>query len=131
MDKFSFEVNFIKQSCGLDVRDHLSKILTLDMLILNEDRHYNNLAIKLNGEEFLPASMFDNGVSLLTANQSVNWRFPMEGNVKRVIARPFSGSHERVVKYLGTGFEMDWENALKWLESESESRERNALKKIG
>lgn len=60
-------------------------------------------------------------------NQSVNWCFPIEENVKRVVARPFSGSHERMVNYLGMGFELNWENALKWLENEPESIERNVL----
>lgn len=82
----------------------------------------------MRGNEFYPAPIFDNGISLLTANQSVNWHFPMEDNVKRVIARPFCGSHERMVEYLGKGFSVDTENALAWLEQEPESLERNVLR---
>jgi len=29
---------------------------------------------------------------------------PMEENVKRVIARPFSGSHDRIYEYFGKGY---------------------------
>ena len=51
----------------------------------------------------------------------------MEENVKRVIARPFSGSHEKMVKYLGKGFSLDSGRVLQWLEKESASRERDVL----
>lgn len=68
-----------------------------------------------------------NGVSLLTANQSVNWHFPVEDNVKRVIARPFSGSHEHMAAYLGIGFKLDCNAALEWLKRERASREKDVL----
>lgn len=126
-ERIEYVITFILQSCALDVRDYLRKILTLDMLVLNEDRHLNNLAVISRDNQFIPAPIFDNGVSLLTANQSVNWHFSMEENVKRVVARPFSGSHKKMVEYLGTGFTLDKEGALKWLESEPESRERDVL----
>lgn len=126
-ERIEYVIEYIKHSCKLDVRDYLCKVLTLDMICLNEDRHLNNLAIIMRGEEFFPAPIFDNGVSLLTANQSVNWYFPVEENVKRVIARPFSGSHEKMVEYLGVGFSVDFESALNWISSESESREKEVL----
>lgn len=53
------------------------------MICLNEDRHLNNLALIMRGNDFYPAPIFDNGVSLLTANQSVNWNFSIERNVLR------------------------------------------------
>ena len=126
--RIEYVVDFIKQSCKMDIRPYLRKVLTLDMICLNEDRHLNNLAVIMRGDEFYPAPIFDNGVSLLTANQSVNWYFSMEDNVKRVVARPFSGSHEKMVEYLGKGFSVDTKSALVWLEQEPESMERNVLK---
>lgn len=127
-ERIEYVVDFIKQSCNLDIRQYLSKILTLDMIVLNEDRHLNNLAVIMKKNEFFPAPIFDNGISLLTANQSVNWKFPIEDNVKRVIARPFSGSHEKMVQYLGTGFRVQVKQALEWLENEPESTEKQVLK---
>ena len=82
----------------------------------------------MHGNQFYPAPIFDNGISLLTANQSVNWNFSIEENVRRVIARPFSGSHEKMVEYLGNGFTMDVNGALEWIERETKSRERDVLK---
>lgn len=85
-ERIEYVIDFIGQSCKLDIRGYLKKVLTLDMIVLNEDRHLNNLAIIMEDEYFRPAPIFDNGVSLLTANQSVNWNFSIEENVKRVTA---------------------------------------------
>lgn len=126
-ERIEYVIRFIKESCKLDIRDYLRKVLTLDMYVLNEDRHLNNLAVIMKNDSFSAAPIFDNGVSLLTANQSVNWRFPMEENVRRVVARPFSGSHERMVQYLGTGFLLDFKRAEEWLETEPVSIERDVL----
>ena len=127
-ERIEYVTDFIKQSCGIDIQSYLSKVLTLDMICLNEDRHLNNLAVIMRGNQFYPAPIFDNGISLLTANQSVNWHFPIEENVKRVVARPFCGSHEKMVKYFGKGFNVDIDKALAWLEIEAESREKEVLK---
>ena len=126
-ERIDFVVDVIKESCNLDVKDYLSKTLTLDMIVLNEDRHLNNLAVIMRGDEFFPAPIFDNGVSLLTANQSVNWNFDLQENVKRVIARPFSGNHEKMVEYLGTGFKVDFDQAIIWLKEEPDSMEKDVL----
>lgn len=127
-ERIEYVIDFIKQSCDLNIREYLSKVLTLDMIVLNEDRHLNNLALIMRNDKFFPAPIFDNGVSLLTANQSVNWNFPLEDNVKRVIARPFSGSHEKMVDYLGTGFTVQIKEVLKWIETEPQSMEKKVLK---
>ena len=105
----------------------MKKILTLDWIILNEDRHLNNLAVVFRDGIFVPAPIFDNGVSLLTANLSVNWNFSIEDNVKRVIARPFCGSHEKMLNYFGKGFELNVPAALEWLDKETNSREKEVL----
>lgn len=126
-DRIEYVIDFIRQICGLDVRPYLCKILTLDMIILNEDRHLNNLALVMKDDIFYPAPIFDNGVSLLTANKSINRHFSVEENVRRVTARPFSGSHEKMVEYLGRGFSLDYEAAIAWLEGEPESLERDVM----
>lgn len=126
-ERIDYTVQFIKQSCGLDVTDYLKKVFTLDFIVLNEDRHLNNLAVVFDGNRFVPAPIFDNGVSLLTANQSVNWNFSIEENVKRVVARPFSGSHEKMFRFFGAGFQLDFPEVYKWLETEPASREKEVL----
>lgn len=126
-ERIEYVIRFIKQSCGLDVTDYLRKTLTLDMLVLNEDRHLNNLAVIFTEDHFEVAPIFDNGISLLTANKSVNWKFGIEENVKRVTARPFSGSHEKMVEYFGIGLQINYQKLYKWLEKVPSSREKNVL----
>ena len=55
------------------------------------------------------------------------WHFPIQENVKRVIAKPFSGSHEKMYGHFGCGFHLDVNRALQWLYTEKESRERDVL----
>lgn len=126
-ERIEYTVRFIKEGCGIDVTDYLKKIFTLDRIILNEDRHLNNLGLVYMGGRFAPAPIFDQGLSLLTANQSVNWRLPVEENVRRVVDRPFSGSHEKMWKYFGEGFCVDARAALDWLQTEPQSKEKEVL----
>lgn len=126
-ERIEYTCSFVYKLTGLDIHNYLSKIFTLDRIILNEDRHVNNLALIDNDNGFRVAPIFDNGRSLLTANVSVNWNRSMSENVKRVVAKPFSGSHEAMFKYFGEGFNLDYMNAIRWLESEEESQERNVL----
>lgn len=126
-ERIEYVLRFVEKSCGINIFQYLGKILTLDMIILNEDRHFNNLALLFDGGSFKPCPIFDNGLSLLTGNQSVNWNLPVSENVKRVVARPFSGSHERMVSYFGRSFEVDTENALKWLDAQERSQEKDVL----
>ncbi len=127
-ERIEYVIKFVWQSCGLDITEYLKKVFTLDMLILNEDRHLNNLAVVLRGNRFVSAPIFDNGMSLLTANQSVNWHFPAEENVKRVIARPFCGSHEKMFHYFGQGFCVDFAAVQQWIEEEEDTNEKKVLK---
>ena len=126
-ERIRYVVKFVLESTNVDISDYLRKIITLDYLILNEDRHFNNLALICGDNGFKCAPIFDNGMSLLTANQSVNWNFGIEENVKRVVARPFSGSHKKMFEYFGKGFELDSNSALKWLQAEPQSIERDVL----
>jgi hypothetical protein len=126
-ERINYVTDFVRQSCAFDLTDYFRKIFTLDMLVLNEDRHLNNLALIFDGTEFRAAPIFDQGISLLTANQSVKRYNGVAENVKRVVARPFSGSHEKMQQYFGLGFSLDVSAALQWLATEPDSREKEVL----
>ena len=125
--RIEYTIDFVKKSTDYDILDYFKKIFTLDRITLNDDRHVNNLALLGTNKGFKSAPVFDNGKSLLTANVSYNKNFSMEENVKRVIARPFSGSHQEMFDYFGEGFKLDKDNALKWLEAEPASLEKDVL----
>ncbi len=126
-ERIAFTIDEMKRITGLDVCDYLRKIITLDRIILNEDRHVNNLALVYGEKGFRPAPIFDNGISLLTANRSVSMQTPMKDNVRKVVARPFSGDFEKMYSCLGKGFELNTEDAIAWLQTEGMSFEREVL----
>ena len=106
-ERIQYVTKFVKDSCDLDITDYLRRVITLDYIILNEDRHFNNLALIFDGTGFKPSPIFDNGVSLLTANQSVERNSPISESTGKAIARPFSGSFSEMYGYFGKGFELD------------------------
>lgn len=123
-----YVIGFFKQTLGLDLTAYFRKVFTLDYIVLNEDRHFHNLGIIMNADgSYMPAPIFDNGKSLLNCNSSINRDFPIEENVKRVVARPFSGSHKTMYEYFGKGFDIDVAKALQWLKAEPESFYKEVL----
>jgi len=123
-----YVIDFCKQTVGLDLTDYFRKVFTLDYITLNEDRHFHNLGIIMDADgSYKPAPIFDNGKSLLNGNASVNRDLPMEENVKRVVARPFSGLHKTAYEYFGKGFGLDVPKALQWLKTEPESFYKQVL----
>ena len=124
----SYVIEFCKQEVGLDLTDYFRKIFTLDYITLNEDRHFHNLGIIMNEDgSYIPAPVFDNGKSLLNCNPSINRDLPIEENVKRVVARPFSGSHKATFEYFGKGFDVNVPKSLQWLKTEPDSFYKKVL----
>ena len=93
-DRVKLVLDFAKEYTGLDLRRYLANTFAIDRIILNEDRHFNNLGVILTNDTFREAPIFDNGKSLLVGNRSYGRFDSIEEKVKKVVARPFSGSHE-------------------------------------
>ncbi len=127
-ERIAYTIGFFKDVTGLDLTDYFSKVFTLDYLVLNEDRHFHNLGIVMDGDgNYRPAPIFDNGKSLLNGNYSNNVDLPIAENVKRVSARPFSGSHKAMYEYFGKGFTLDVKQALAWLIGEEDTFYKRVL----
>lgn len=127
-EQVDYVVGFMKFVCSIDVTDYLRKIFTLDYIILNEDRHFNNLGIIMKEDgSYRTAPIFDNGKSLLNGNFSIKDNLPISENVKRVISRPFLGSHRKAFEYFGKGFDLDINDAIAWLEKQPYSYVRQVL----
>lgn len=128
-ERIRMVVDFIETHTGLDVTDYLAKVLTLDALILNTDRHFNNLGIIVNGEtsECSAAPIFDNGNSLLS-----DWeRFSedtLEENIELVYGQPFSSNLFAQAKAVGNGLKINYDQLYKELEGEPDSRALQVLK---
>lgn len=66
-NRLAFLVNQVERMtglCGFGI--YMNKLLTLDALFLNEDRHMHNIAVLMNDKgEFAYCPVFDNGAALL------------------------------------------------------------------
>jgi hypothetical protein len=78
----------------LDITLYLQKIFYFDMLILNRDRHLNNLGVIVNiqSKKFREAPIFDNGQSLLGGYHGYVYSLGIENTIKKQNARTISGS---------------------------------------
>lgn len=128
-DRIGYVVDFVMESTGLDCRKYLSQILTLDMLTLNTDRHFNNLGLVVDSSTgvYRAAPVFDNGNALLS-----DWeRFSeetMEENIEKVYGQPFSASLEIQACSAGIGLKIDYGKLEELLKSEPDSRGLNVLR---
>lgn len=127
-ERFEFVIKFLKENMDYDATVYLQKILTVDFLSLNTDRHFNNLGFIVHKDGTVTdAPVFDNGLGLLNGNVSINKNLSIAENTKRVIARPFSGSHRKMLDYVGVGFRLDVDAAKKWLQEQPQTFYRDVL----
>lgn len=89
---------------GLNLLDYFRRLLMLDCLIINEDRHIMNIGVcycKSDGK-YYDAPCFDNGSSLFCTNWTYKKRKTLEENIDfaRSVARPFSKFYDKNLQAL-------------------------------
>ena len=99
-DAIEYVLNFVKKQTQLDLHEYLANTFCLDMLILNEDRHFNNLGIIFNETNFRPAPIFDNGKSFLIGNKRAKNCPTLKEKISCAYAKAFSPSFQTNYKYL-------------------------------
>ncbi len=91
-ERLRFIVNQIERITGLkDFGIYMNKLLTIDAMFLNEDRHMHNIAVLMNGEgAFRYCPIFDQGAGLLS---DTSMDYPLNGDtvsyIKTVHAKSF------------------------------------------
>ena len=93
-DGIEFTLEFMKQQTGLDLRTYIANMISFDQLILNCDRHLNNISVLFNSRtgEFREAPIYDNGRSFFCGVRKFDPAKSIRENIKQVMARPFSPS---------------------------------------
>lgn len=92
-ERIVYTVNFIEEVTNLkNVGEYLTAIAEIDMLFLNEDRHFNNLSvIRSENNEYRLSPVFDNGLSFLSDTRT---DYPLGIDIYQAIpkvgAKPFS-----------------------------------------
>lgn len=94
---------------SLDLSDYFAKIFSLDLLMLNIDRHLNNLGVFFDNQtnSYKEAVIFDNGLSLTNGYISMKQDESMMEKVRNLKAKPFSPNFEQQMKLFGVGFKLD------------------------
>lgn len=79
-------IKIVKDVTGVEIGDYLRKMLIWDALILNTDRHYNNMAVARNAYgHYCLIPFYDHGLSLLSGSTPEN----LNGVKARVFGRTF------------------------------------------
>ena len=106
-DKFEQIMQQVQVFTGLDVRLEITRLLAFDALILNEDRHTNNILFLYNPVEksWQLAPIFDNGLSLLSDEKDYVPGKPLTILKRKVKAKPFNSSFSKQLSlYTGPAF---------------------------
>lgn len=83
-----------------DIKNYLSTIVRLDAILLNEDRHFNNIAFIKNNGDYRFCPIFDNGLSFLSDTND----YPLDKKgvshkISRVKSQPFSRDWRKQIGY--------------------------------
>ena len=76
---------------------YLTLLFEVDALVLNEDRHLNNIAVLERGGRFDYCPIFDNGAGLLSNTQIYQMDIDPKALIPTVQARPFNTSFNRQI----------------------------------
>lgn len=130
-ERISYVKKFVLEKTGFDCGVYLSRILTLDMLTLNNDRHFNNLGLISNAKtnSVYEAPIFDNGAGLLSDFGEFPVEDSLEENIARVKGKPFCASQELQAYHAGFGLSLDYDGLYRELAGEKESRALRVLKR--
>lgn len=84
---------------GYDMKEYLGRVLFLDAITLNEDRHLNNLSLMFSKGVIKPMPVIDNGLSLLSDLNKYPLRRSTDSLIRTVKSKPFSSSFSKQVRY--------------------------------
>lgn len=95
----SYFVSEVEEITGIpEYGKYLTTMLEWDAFVLNEDRHFNNIAFIYDGKSYRPAPLFDNGAALLSDTRD---DYPLQNNVygliPKVYAKPFSKDFDKQI----------------------------------
>jgi hypothetical protein len=101
-------LSVVLRATGLNMTDYFRTLFTLDAFILNEDRHFNNIAVVYNPQTgYRLCPIFDNGLSLLSDIKDYDYYYSLAMNISSVHAKPFSKNFDKQFSYFGVGLQLN------------------------
>ena len=97
--RIEYLANTVSEITGLkDFPKYLTLLFEIDSLILNDDRHLNNIAVIREGNKYDYCPVFDNGAGLLSNMQILRTDIEPKGLMKSLTASPFGMTFNRELK---------------------------------
>lgn len=97
--RIQYLVDTAKEITGLaDFDRYLTLLFEIDSLIMNDDRHLNNIAVLEKNGKFDYCPIFDNGAGLLSNTQIYRMDIEPKGIMKSMVASPFFMTFNRELK---------------------------------
>ncbi|MDD6568518.1 MAG: hypothetical protein PUF01_06730 [Eubacteriales bacterium] len=97
--RIQYLVDATKDITGLaDFDKYLTLLFEIDSMIMNDDRHLNNIAVLEKDGKFDYCPIFDNGAGLLSNTQIYRMDIEPKGIMKTMVASPFLMTFNREVK---------------------------------
>ncbi|WP_139331936.1 MULTISPECIES: HipA domain-containing protein [Paenibacillus] len=125
-DSVLLVVDFLKDVLKLDTLEYFSIMLPLDAILLNEDRHLNNIAFihGLDGYRLCP--LFDHGLSLLSDTTDYPLSMPTSIALRKIKAKPFSSDFSKQARALETNLQFDRSSVIQFIEQHDQDLGRVA-----
>lgn len=97
--RIEYLANTVSEITGLkDFPKYLTLLFEIDSLILNDDRHLNNIAVIREGNKYDYCPVFDNGAGLLSNMQILRNDIEPKSLMKSLTASPFGMTFNRELK---------------------------------
>ena len=84
---------------GFDVKSYIDKLLCLDSITRNEDRHFGNIVFIRDEKTYRPAPIFDNGASCMSDLLSYPIDCDFDIAYKSILAKPFNTDFKSNLKF--------------------------------
>lgn len=94
-----FILDMVKSSIDLDIVSELGRMLYFDAIILNEDRHLNNIIFANKDDTWRLVPTFDNGLSCLSDLNDYPFGTQVSRYINKVKSRPFSTTFKKQIAY--------------------------------
>lgn len=97
-------IELLSKLTGLSVTDvgqYLTMMFEIDAVILNKDRHFNNIAFIRKDNIFYPAPLFDHGDSLLSTDYTSG---DLETRINRIVSKPFLLPFDKQIEVVENNF---------------------------
>lgn len=112
---------------------YLSVLLNFDALVLNEDRHLNNISFFCEGDKLTPTLIYDNGAALLSDIKSPTG-YPLEQSaiklMRKVKSKPFSTEFKKQTACLPYPINIPYSTAISILSKYKEVYEANIINRV-